>query len=158
MRAVFFGSGGFGIAALRTLAAAHDVRRVFCPPPRPAGRKLRLSPCPVAVAAREMSLPLCELETSEIQESGVPKIPETLEKTLLKCRPDVVVVCDYGKLLSPEILRSAPRGAVNIHPSLLPRWRGAAPIPRTRLAGDEKTGVTIMQTDSRLDTGAILLR
>lgn len=145
MRVVFFGTGAFGVAALRMLAATHEVRQVFCPPPRRAGRKLR--PTFVAAAASALSLPLCESETVE----------ETA-RIIKEHRPDVVVVCDYGKLLPPEVLCAAPRGALNIHPSLLPRWRGAAPIRSTLLAGDKKTGVTIMQMDSGLDTGAVLLQ
>ena len=144
MRVVFFGGGAFGVPALRMLAQAHEVRMVLCPPPRPAGRKLRPASAPAAAAARALSLPLCESESAE--------------KTARECRPDVVVACDYGKILSPEVLRLAPRGAINIHPSLLPRWRGAAPIQRTLMAGDKTSGVSIMQMDSGLDTGAILLQ
>lgn len=115
---------------------------MFCPPPRPAGRKLQLSSCPAANAARELSLPLTE---------DMPDVDAVRQHT-----PEAIVVCDYGKLLPAEILDIAPRGTVNIHPSLLPRWRGAAPIARALWAGDTTTGVCIMQVNEQLDAGDIL--
>ena len=144
MRVVFFGSGDFGVPALHCLAAEHEVVRVCCPPPHPAKRHLHSLSCAAAAAAKQSALPLSE--------------SESLEEIAAECRPDVVIVCDYGKLLSPQVLAIAPRGALNIHPSLLPRWRGAAPVQRTILAGDKTTGITIMQMDAGLDTGAILLQ
>lgn len=143
MRIVFFGGGAFGIPALKLLAERHDVALAVCPPSRPAGRKMRLAPCPVAVAAQALSLPI--LEAGECPVSAVR------EK-----RPDALAVCDYGLRLSDDVLGIAP--ALNIHPSLLPRWRGAAPVARAIWAGDKRTGVTIMQIDSGIDTGAILLQ
>ena len=142
MKIVFFGGGSFGITALLMLAKAHDIRHVFCPPPRPAGRKMHITSCPLAAAAREMLLPLTE---------NHPTADE-----VRKYEPDAVVVCDYGVILPPDMLTVAARGALNIHPSLLPRWRGAAPIARAIMEGDSVIGVSIMQIDTGLDTGAIL--
>ena len=146
-RAIFFGAGEFALPALRTVAKAREVALVVAPPPRPAGRKMRMQSCPVATEAARMNLPLLEAKTpaaalSPIRESGAR----------------VFVVCDYGALLPRTVLRAPRDGALNIHASLLPRWRGASPIRSAILAGDETTGVTIMKMDTGLDTGAILLR
>ena len=144
MRIVFFGSGIFAIPALEAVAAAHEVVAVFCPPPRPAGRAMRLTSSPLAEAARGMSLPVFE---------------EAADAARLRAmRADAAAVCDYGIKLSAAVLESFPRGALNIHPSLLPRWRGPEPIIRAMLADDNETGVCIMQLDEGMDTGAILLR
>ena len=144
MRLVFFGGGGFGIPALQLLAQTHDIRQVFCPPPRPAGRKMRATNCALSVAAAQMALPISEgkITAAEVRAHS----------------PQAMIVCDYGHLLSPEILQCAPLGALNIHPSLLPQWRGAAPIVRAILSGDAHTGVSVMQMDAGLDTGDILLQ
>ncbi len=139
MRIVFFGAGKFGVPALQKLAAAHKIVRVFCPPPRPSGRKMRAAPCPLADAARGLALPLSETAA---------------DGGLAAENPDAIVACDYGALLPDSVLRLAPR-ALNIHPSLLPRWRGAAPIARAILAGDKETGVTIMQMNAQLDGGGM---
>ena len=142
MRIVFFGGGGFGIAALHMLAETHDIQHVFSPPPRPAGRKMRITSCPLAAAAQGMALPLTENHSTADE--------------IRKHEPDAVVVCDYGVILPPDMLTVAARGALNIHPSLLPKWRGPAPIARAIMAGDSKIGVSIMQMDAGLDTGAVL--
>lgn len=144
MRLVFFGAGSFGIPALQALAATHDICRVICPPPRPAGRKMHMTSSPLASAAKQLALPLQEEATTAT--------------ALRQLNAKTMVVCDYGVLLPPAMWQHMPRGALNIHPSLLPRWRGAAPITRALLAGDAETGVSIMQMDAGLDTGEVILQ
>ena len=148
-RTVFFGSGEFAAPALRAIAAAKQVAEialVVSAPPRPSGRKLRPLANPVATEAKRLGLRLAEVaEPAE----AIPAIKEARARSF--------VVCDYGRLLPRGLLRLPRDGGLNIHPSLLPRWRGASPIRSAILAGDEKTGVTIMKMDTGLDTGAILL-
>ncbi|MGU9951553.1 MAG: methionyl-tRNA formyltransferase [Gammaproteobacteria bacterium WSBS_2016_MAG_OTU1] len=144
MRIVFIGSGSFGIPALQLLTQDHTLVGVFCSPPRPAGRKMALTSCPLAVAARRLSLPLNEIAPTE--------------KMMQDLQPQAIVVCDYGTILSPSLWQNVERGAINIHSSLLPQWRGAAPIIRAIINGDADTGITIMQMDAGLDSGDILLQ
>ena len=120
---------------------------VYTQPDRPAGRGQRLRPSPVKVAAQADSLPVYQPPTLR---------SPAAQAELAKLAPDVVVVAAYGLLLPPEVLAIPPLGCLNIHASLLPRWRGAAPIQRAIAAGDDRTGVTIMRMDAGLDTGAIL--
>src|SRR5262249_13572126 len=115
--------------------------------PKPAGRGSKLRPTPVAEAARARSLALLEVE----------RVGEHLDE-LNAAQPDVVVVVAYGEILRAPLLSLAARGALNVHFSLLPRWRGAAPVQRAILEGDDVTGVTTMQMDEGLDTGPILLQ
>lgn len=147
MRIVFCGGGGFAKTAMEYLAAVLDIVLVVSPPPKPRGRKMQIQSCPAAAFAKQLNLPL--VETADIDEAA---------KKMKQAAADVVVVADYGLMLSPAALVASPRGAINIHPSLLPRWRGAAPIARAILAGDIETGVCIMQMDEGLDTGAVLMR
>ena len=148
-RIVFLGSPEAAVPALRAATRVGDVVGVFSQPDRPAGRGRRLCPPPVAVAARDLGLPVH-------QPPGVRK-PEVRE-LLASLRPDVILVVAYGRILPPPILEAAPRGCVNVHFSLLPRHRGAAPVARAILAGDERTGVTLMRLDEGLDTGPTLAR
>jgi methionyl-tRNA formyltransferase len=150
MRVVFMGTPDFSVPALRALAAAgHDIPCVYTQPPRPAGRGQAPRPTAVAAAAADMGLPV--------------RTPATLrdpaeQAALAALAADVAVVVAYGLIL-PQAVLGAPRlGCLNIHVSLLPRWRGAAPIHRAVLAGDAETGVCIMQMQAGLDTGPVLLR
>jgi len=150
MKIVFAGTPDFAATALEALLrAGHEVVLVLTQPDRPAGRGLRMQQSPVKAVAAAQSLPLEQ--------------PATLKENSLLRRtaaltPEVLVVAAYGLILPKTWLGIARLGAVNIHASLLPRWRGAAPIQRALLAGDVETGVTIMQMDEGLDTGAILLQ
>ena len=146
MRVVFAGGGKFALPVMELLAQTHDIVLATTPPPKPAGRKMTLTPCPAAKRARELNLEV--LETAD---------KNKLAAAVIDTKPDATIVADYGVLLPPAVLNASPRGALNIHPSLLPRWRGAAPIARAILAGDKETGICIMQMDEGLDTGAILL-
>ena len=146
LRVVFAGTPDFARVSLAALLASpHRVCAVYTQPDRPAGRGRRPRPSPVKELALAQGLPLRQ--------------PETLRgraAELAAWHPDVMVVAAYGLLLPVEILAVPPLGCVNVHASLLPRWRGAAPIPRAILAGDRVTGVTLMQMEAGLDTGPIL--
>ena len=148
MRLVFMGTPDFAVAALGRLAERHDVVAVYSQPPRPAGRGQRLCPSPVAVFAASRGIPVLTPKSL--------KRPDA-QAAFRAHGADVAVVAAYGLIL-PQAVLDAPRlGCLNIHASLLPRWRGAAPIQRAIMAGDEKSGVTIMQMDAGLDTGAMLM-
>jgi methionyl-tRNA formyltransferase len=148
MSIVFVGTPAFAVPSLRRLAAAgHDISAVVTQPDRPAGRGRRPAPPPVKLAAQELGLTVLQ--------------PETLRDPLVVSQiaalaPQAIVAVAYGQILRPEVLDIAPKGVINVHPSLLPRWRGASPIASAVLAGDEDTGVTIMLMDPGLDTGPIL--
>lgn len=126
--------------------AGHDLRLVITQPDRP-GHRLRLTPPPVKESAAELGLPVFQPERI--------RAPEAVER-LAEGAPELVVVVAYGQIIPRSILELAPRGVVNVHASLLPRWRGAAPIAHAILAGDPVTGVTIMAMDEQLDHGPIL--
>ena len=148
MRIAFAGTPAFAERALSALlAAGHTVALVLTQPDRPSGRGLRPAASPVKKLAGARGL--------EIFQPATLKDPAALGR-LAAARPEMLVVAAYGLLLPPEALAIAPHGALNIHASLLPRWRGAAPIQRAILAGDPETGITIMQMDAGLDTGAML--
>ncbi len=151
MRLAFMGSPDFAVPALLALhAAGHEIAMVYCQPPRPAGRGQREQPCPVHAAALALGL---EVRTPKRLRANVEEA-----EFFAALKLDVAVVAAYGLIL-PGVILSAPRlGCLNIHASLLPRWRGAAPIQAAILAGDTQTGITIMQMDAGLDTGAMLLR
>lgn len=150
MRLVFMGTPDFAVPTLQALAAhGHDVVGVFTQPDRPSGRGKNLKPSPVKVAAQELGLP--------IYQPHRVKSPEGLEY-LKELAPEVIIVVAYGQILSKEILELPPYGCINVHASLLPDWRGAAPIHWAILEGDKKTGVTTMQMDEGLDTGDMLLK
>lgn len=151
MRIAFMGSPDFAVPALRALhAAGHEIVAVYAQPPRPAGRGQKETPCPVHRAALELGLPV--------------RTPARVRKDAAEHAAfaaldlDVAVVAAYGLILPKPMLDAPRRGCLNIHASLLPRWRGAAPIHAALMAGDAETGITIMQMEEGLDTGPMLLR
>jgi len=150
MRIVFMGTPDFSVPVLDALVeAGHDIVAVYCQPPRPAGRgkKERLTP----VHQRALVLGL------EVRHPVSLKTPDA-QAAFAACDAEIAVVVAYGLILPQAILDAPRRGCLNIHASLLPRWRGAAPIHRAIMAGDDVTGVCIMQMDAGLDTGDVLLR
>jgi methionyl-tRNA formyltransferase len=148
VRILFAGTPPFAAAALNALAeAGHDIALVLSQPDRPAGRGMKLTSSAVKRAALALGLPVSQPDSL--------KTPEA-QAELRAADADVMVVAAYGLIL-PQAVLDLPRfGCLNIHASLLPRWRGAAPIQRAILAGDTETGITIMQMDAGLDTGAML--
>ena len=148
MRVAFAGTPEFACPALAALVARHDLVGVLTQPDRPHGRGLKSSPGAVKRLALEHALPL--LQPASLKDPAA-------RAALAAWAPEVLVVIAYGLLLPPEVLTLPPRGCLNVHASLLPRWRGAAPIQRALLAGDARSGVSIMQMDAGLDTGAVLL-
>ena len=150
MRIIFAGTPAFAAAALNALAdAGHDIVLVLTQPDRPAGRGMKLTPSAVKQAAQTRGLPVYQPASLRTAEA---------EAALRAADADVMVVAAYGLIL-PQAALDLPRfGCLNIHASLLPRWRGAAPIQRAILAGDTETGITIMQMDAGLDTGAMLAK
>jgi methionyl-tRNA formyltransferase len=147
LRLGFAGTPEFAVPALESLAKTQRICAVFTQPDRPAGRGQSLSASPVKTRALELGLP--------VHQPVSFKTPETLE-LLRGLALDALVVVAYGLILPPAALTSPRLGCINIHASLLPRWRGAAPIQRALLAGDAKTGVTIMRMETGLDTGPML--
>ena len=150
MRLAFMGSPDFAVPALRALhEAGHAIAAVYCQPARPAGRGQAARRCPVHVAADDLDLPV----------RTPPRLRRDAEAqaAFAALDLDVAVVAAYGLILPPAMLDAPRRGCFNIHASLLPRWRGAAPIQAAILAGDAETGITIMQMDPGLDTGPMLL-
>ena len=149
MRVVFAGTPAFAAPALEALVAGgHQVVLVLTRPDRPAGRGMRLAPSEVARAAERLGLPLSKPASLR---------GEDAVRELRAASPEVMVVAAYGLILPPVVLEIPARGCLNIHASLLPRWRGAAPIHRALLAGDEETGISIMRMEQGLDTGPVLL-
>ena len=150
MRVVFMGTPEFSVPVLESLVAAgHEVVAVYCQPPRRAGRGKKERPTPVHARAMELGLSVrhpASLRNAEAQSE------------FAALNADVAVVVAYGLILPQAILDAPKRGCLNIHASLLPRWRGAAPIHRAIMAGDTETGICIMQMDAGLDTGAVLLQ
>ena len=151
MKLAFMGSPEFAVPALRALhTAGHEVACVYSQPPRPAGRGHALTPCPVHRAALELGLPV---------RTPARVKRDTAEHAAFSALDlDVAVVAAYGLILPAAMLDAPKRGCLNIHASLLPRWRGAAPIQAAILAGDTETGITVMQMEEGLDTGPMLLR
>ncbi len=150
MNLIFAGTPAFAALALDALiAAGHDVALVLTQPDRAAGRGLHLRPS--AVKARALAGGLRVMQPASL------RTPE-IHRELRELQAQAMVVAAYGSILPAEVLTIPARGCLNIHASLLPRWRGAAPIQRALLAGDAETGITIMQMDAGLDTGAILLQ
>jgi methionyl-tRNA formyltransferase len=148
MRIIFMGTPDFAVPALRALAeAGHEVVCVYTQPPRPAGRGKKLMPSPVQIEAERLGVPV--------------RVPVSLrgaeaQAAFAALQADVAVVAAYGLILPQAVLDAPGHGCLNIHASLLPRWRGAAPIHRAVMAGDAETGVTIMQMEAGLDTGPML--
>ncbi|MGC8119659.1 methionyl-tRNA formyltransferase [Marinobacter sp. VGCF2001] len=150
MRIVFAGTPDFAATALKTLLNDnHDVVGVYTQPDRPAGRGRKLMPSPVKQVAQKAGIPVFQPESLK---------PEEAQQELAALKPDVMIVAAYGLILPKAVLEIPTHGCLNIHASLLPRWRGAAPIQRAIAAGDAETGITIMQMDEGLDTGAMLLK
>ncbi|WP_301750050.1 methionyl-tRNA formyltransferase [uncultured Erythrobacter sp.] len=148
MRIIFMGTPEFAVPALRALhVAGHEVVWVYTQPPRPAGRGKRLMPSPVQVAAEGLGVPV---------RSPVSLRNAAAQAEFAALGADVAVVAAYGLILPQAVLDAPVHGCLNIHASLLPRWRGAAPIHRAVMAGDAETGVTIMQMEAGLDTGPML--
>jgi len=149
MKILFAGTPEFAVASLEHLMESHhDVLAVYTQPDRPAGRGRHLKSSAVKVRAQAYDLPFYQpasLKNADVQEQ------------LQGFNADVIAVVAYGLMIPDAVLGSAPHGCINVHPSLLPRWRGAAPLQRTILAGDEQTGVATMQLDSGMDTGPIYL-
>ena len=150
MKILFAGTPGFAATALEAIiSAGHAVVAVLTRPDRPMGRGRQLRAGPVKTLAAKHGLPI--LQPNSLADRGAAD-------TVRALGADVMVVAAYGLLLPRAVLEVPRRGCINIHASLLPRWRGAAPIQRALLAGDEATGITIMQMDEGLDTGPILLQ
>lgn len=149
MKIIFAGTPHFAASALAALVKEHQIIAVLTQPDRPAGRGMQLTPSPVKQLALQQGLPVLQpktLKTADIQQA------------IAALDADVMVVAAYGLILPKAVLQLPRHGCLNIHASLLPRWRGAAPIQRAILAGDTETGITIMQMDEGLDTGDMLLK
>ena len=150
MRIVFMGTPEFSVPVLDALVeAGHDIAAVYCQPPRPAGRGKKDRPTPVHARAAELGL----MVRHPVSLKGAAEQAE-----FAALRTDVAVVVAYGLILPQPVLDAPAHGCLNIHASLLPRWRGAAPIHRAIMAGDTQTGICIMQMEAGLDTGPVLLR
>lgn len=149
MRVVFMGTPEFSVPVLNALHLTHEIIAVYCQPPRPAGRGKADRPTPVHARALELGLPV---------RHPVSLRSEDAAKDFAALGADVAVVVAYGLIL-PQAILDAPRfGCLNIHASLLPRWRGAAPIHRAIMSGDSETGICIMQMEAGLDIGPVMLR
>jgi len=158
MRIVFAGTPEFAALALRALlAAGHEVALVLTQPDRPAGRGLKLQPSAVKQVALAHGLPLAQPRSLRL-DGKYPDDAAQARTALQQAGAAVAVVAAYGLLLPPWVLALPRLGCLNIHASLLPRWRGAAPIQRALEAGDLESGITLMQMDAGLDTGPMLLR
>ncbi len=150
LRLIFAGTPAFAATSLQALLDAdYAVIAVYTQPDRPAGRGRKLQASPVKILAQAHQIPVCQPENFS---------DDTDIEALQKLDADLMVVTAYGLLLPPAVLASPRLGCINVHASLLPRWRGAAPIQRAILAGDRETGITIMQMNEGLDTGDILLK
>ncbi len=148
MKIVFAGTPDFAVPSLRAAAQRHEVVAVYTQPDRPAGRGRGLTPSPVKLEAIARGIPVLQPETL--------RSPEALQ-ALRALAPDLMVVVAYGLILPKAVLAIPTHGCWNVHASLLPRWRGAAPIQRAIEAGDAETGVCLMQMEQGLDTGPVLL-
>jgi len=148
MSIVFIGTSDFAVPSLRRLVAdGHTISTVLTQPNRPAGRGRHLTPPPIKTAAEELGLPV--LQPPTLRDAAVLEQLRALD-------PETIVAVAYGQILRQDVLDIAPRGVLNVHPSLLPRHRGASPIAGAILAGDHETGVTIMLMDPGMDSGPIL--
>jgi len=149
MQIVFAGTPKFAVESLAILHKSdHEVIGVYCQPDRPKGRGKVLTACPVKIYAEENNLRVIQPEDFSSEQN---------QEILASINPDIMVVAAYGQILPSKALKTPRHGCLNIHASLLPRWRGAAPIERAILAGDKETGISIMQMNEGLDTGDVLL-
>ena len=149
MRIVFMGTPEFAVPSLKALIReGYEIAGVFTQPDRPKGRGKKPAPSPVKMAAEEAGIPIFQPE--KIRKTGV--------EDLRNLKPDLCVTAAFGQILSQEILDIPPLGNINVHASLLPRHRGAAPIAHAIMDGDEKAGVTTMFMDAGIDTGDMLLQ
>ena len=149
MKIIFAGTPQFAVSALAALLKEHQVVAVLTQPDRPAGRGMQLAASPVKQFALQHGLTVLQPASLKTEEA---------QRSIAALNADVMVVAAYGLILPKAVLALPRHGCLNIHASLLPRWRGAAPIQRAILAGDKETGITIMQMDEGLDTGDMLLR
>lgn len=149
MKIIFAGTPHFAAAALAQLLQEHQIAAVLTQPDRPSGRGLQLTASPVKQLALQHGLPVLQPATLKTEEA---------QQAIAALDAEVMVVAAYGLILPKAVLQLPRKGCLNIHASLLPRWRGAAPIQRAILAGDAETGITIMQMDEGLDTGDMLLK
>jgi len=157
LKLVFAGTPEFAAVALtQLLAAGHLITLVLTQPDRPAGRGLKLQPSPVKQLAQQHGIPVAQPRSLRL-DGNYPDDAQSAQVALQLAAADAIVVAAYGLILPQWVLDTPPHGCFNIHASLLPRWRGAAPIHRAIEAGDAQTGVTIMQMDAGLDTGDMLL-
>ncbi len=148
MKIIFAGTPEFAVPALAALiAAGHEIVMVLTQPDRPAGRGMKLKPSPVKVLAQQHALPVFQPESLK---------PQEVQAQIAATQADVMIVAAYGLIIPTSVLQMPKYGCYNIHASLLPRWRGAAPIHRSILAGDVETGVTIMEVVPALDAGAMV--
>jgi methionyl-tRNA formyltransferase len=148
MRIVFAGTPAFAVPSLRAAHARHEVVAVYTQPDRPAGRGRGLTPSPVKLEAIQRGIPVLQPESLRKKSS---------QEALRELAPDLMIVVAYGLILPQAVLDIPRHGCWNVHASLLPRWRGAAPIQRAIEAGDTETGVCLMQMEAGLDTGPVLL-
>ena len=148
-RVVFMGTPQFAVPSLQTLIETQEVVGVVTQPDRPAGRGRKLQPSPVKAAALQAGVPVYQPRSLRSEEAA---------GLLHDWQPDVIVVAAFGQILRPHVLELPPKGCINVHASLLPRWRGASPIQHAILAGDTQTGITLMQMDEGLDTGPIYIQ
>ena len=149
-RLVFFGSPAWAVPVLEALAKEHDVVLAVTQPDKPAGRGLKLSESPVAQRAKELGIPV-------EKPARLKKNPAFVER-LRALAPEAGVVAAYGKIIPEAVLEAFPKGVLNIHPSLLPKYRGAAPVNWALIEGEEETGVSIMRLDTGMDTGPLYVQ
>jgi methionyl-tRNA formyltransferase len=149
IRVVFMGTPDFAVPSLQILVEKYHVVGVVTQPDRPAGRGRRLQPPPVKVVAEAAGIPVYQPASLRREEAAVP---------LREWQPDLIVVAAYGQILRPHVLNLPPHGCLNVHASLLPRWRGASPIQHAILAGDAETGVSLMKMDAGMDTGPVYVQ
>jgi methionyl-tRNA formyltransferase len=148
-RVVFMGTPDFAVPSLRKLIERQEVVGVVTQPDRPAGRGRQLTPPPGKVVAQEAGVPVYQPKSLRGEEAAGP---------LREWAPEIIVVAAFGQILRPHVLELAAHGCLNVHASLLPRWRGAAPIQHAILAGDAQTGISLMRLEEGLDTGPVYVR
>jgi methionyl-tRNA formyltransferase len=160
MRIVFIGTGEIGVPTLRLLREwrEHELAGIVTQPDKPVGRDQKITPPPIKAATQQLGVAYatsgCELELPVLQPARI-KMPEAIE-AIRRLNPDVIVVMAYGQILPREVLKIPKIACLNLHASILPRWRGAAPIQAAIAAGDRETGVTVMYMDEGLETGGSL--